>query len=597
MSHKVDISEVHDFSDDLQEASEDIRSSLIKVKKGIETIDGMSSFSGKAAKEAKYYFNDLHQTILGSFRGVFSDLEENLNSHLKTFSSNVDSDESAVIKRDYLQDVKEDINEVFDDLNEQDEAISETIQKVSDITSAAPPSFSDVSQTKKDAEKKVRELDEDLSSFTNEGEKVDTKEVLHQIEAVMNSAKTSEGKARFADFEGASQISELAKLNNYNSNKRKERMEMAEALADKLSGGKTLSYTEREILYQYIQNEELDTKDRAQVNEIAIFIEHDNEKLKEYINEEVLASEKSLEEEIHLLEKYLFAGNERPSDLQGDTGDRVRLRSYLDILKNHRTAINEVSEEMDWNRSKGDPLLARVEYANFEIRGDSQFSGYGHMESDITIDLYQDTSGNHGISREEFLDSEMPIAVRRNHSEIEYYYGQDAVTNRIDKEELDLEKEVDTMTGQFIGSQLLGMALNPVGNAAMSFGKFQADKNEKEQQLTIYRLEKTANRFNLEIQMNTRDVPGSTKNIQAQLHPTEETYEQIERWQAVHQEEPDFPYDGALIRDQDWNGMYELFHGDNDEEIKLNEDELNLYNYILDGTESDHSTVQKLINN
>ncbi|WP_269410509.1 hypothetical protein [Lentibacillus daqui] len=58
------------------------------------------------------------------------------------------------------------------------------------------------------------------------------KEIIHQIETVMSSAKTSEGTARFAEFEGASQISELAKLHDYNAGKKEEQMEKAKNAKD-----------------------------------------------------------------------------------------------------------------------------------------------------------------------------------------------------------------------------------------------------------------------------------------------------------------------------------------------------------------------------
>lgn len=45
-------------------------------------------------------------------------------------------------------------------------------------------------------------------SLFSVGDETDVKQVINLVEAVM----TSEGKARFADFEGASKMSELAKL-------------------------------------------------------------------------------------------------------------------------------------------------------------------------------------------------------------------------------------------------------------------------------------------------------------------------------------------------------------------------------------------------
>src|SRR5699024_6769308 len=136
--------------------------------------------------------------------------------------------ESAVIRSHYLKEVKEDVNEVFADLEKQDEIISDTIKDVSDISSAKPPSFSDIDEWKTKAIKKLKELDEDMESFTGEGNETDVQSIMNKIETAMNNAKTSEGKARFADFEGASKMKELAKLQDYNEAKEEEQLEKAE---------------------------------------------------------------------------------------------------------------------------------------------------------------------------------------------------------------------------------------------------------------------------------------------------------------------------------------------------------------------------------
>ncbi|WP_079707593.1 T7SS effector LXG polymorphic toxin [Paraliobacillus ryukyuensis] len=232
MANKVDITEVIDFSNDLREASADFRSQLNKVQERIEAINEMNSFSGKAAKEAKKYFNELHITILESFKGLFDDLEANLQQHIKIFGSEVDSSESAIIKSTYLQDVKEDINEIFEDLMQQDEKIHDAIQEVSDISSATPPSFSHVYEDKNMTIKKLKEVDEDLTLFTNKGDETDVKAIMNQIETVMTRAKASEGKARFVNFEGASQGSVLGKLKVYNEGKKEEMMEKAREAKD-----------------------------------------------------------------------------------------------------------------------------------------------------------------------------------------------------------------------------------------------------------------------------------------------------------------------------------------------------------------------------
>src|SRR5699024_8163879 len=147
--------------------------------------------------------------------------------HLQTFESEVDSSDTAVIESDYLQDVREDINEVYEELENEDESIHETIEDVSDITSATSPDFSDVNEWKKKSVEKIKELDEDLASFTSTGDETDVKEIMNKIETVMNNAKTSEGKARFADFKGASDNSDLKKLQDYNEDKLDEEFENA----------------------------------------------------------------------------------------------------------------------------------------------------------------------------------------------------------------------------------------------------------------------------------------------------------------------------------------------------------------------------------
>ncbi|MDX8045388.1 T7SS effector LXG polymorphic toxin [Gracilibacillus sp. S3-1-1] len=122
-------------------------------------------------------------------------MEENPQQHIKIFGAEVDSSESAIIKSTYLQDVKEDINEVFEDFKKQDEIIHDTIQEVSDISSVTSPSFSDIYEGKTMIIKKVKEVEGDLALFTNKGDETDVKVIMNQIETAMTREK-----ARFVNF-------------------------------------------------------------------------------------------------------------------------------------------------------------------------------------------------------------------------------------------------------------------------------------------------------------------------------------------------------------------------------------------------------------
>src|SRR5699024_11296371 len=87
------------------------------------------------------------------------------------FATEVDSSDSAVIESNYLEDVKEDINEIYEDLEKQDEIFHDTIENVADITSATSPDFSEVNEWRWKSVEKIKELDEDLDSFTSKDRK------------------------------------------------------------------------------------------------------------------------------------------------------------------------------------------------------------------------------------------------------------------------------------------------------------------------------------------------------------------------------------------------------------------------------------------
>ncbi|MFD1361465.1 T7SS effector LXG polymorphic toxin [Lentibacillus salinarum] len=227
MGHKVDISEVTELSDDLKTASEDIKSSLNRVDESIDKMTAMSSFSGKTAKEAKNYFNDLHKTILESFDSLFNYLDDHLKKHLQTFQSRVDASESAIIESDYLNDTEADVNDDYDRLSEGQESVRETISSVSDITSARHSNSSTLDADKADVIKTITNLEEDLDSFTSEGnqEISQTEDLLHQIEVAINNAGAVTGQTRFTDYKGNSATVGLPALKGYIDEKTEEAIE------------------------------------------------------------------------------------------------------------------------------------------------------------------------------------------------------------------------------------------------------------------------------------------------------------------------------------------------------------------------------------
>ncbi|MBT2598932.1 MULTISPECIES: T7SS effector LXG polymorphic toxin [unclassified Oceanobacillus] len=234
MGHKIDVSEINDFSDDLNMASDDITLNLKKVKENINQLTDLTSFSGKAAMEAKNYFNDFHKTLAESLTGLFDDLVKNVSKHLEKFETDVDSNAFVIIESDYLKDTEADISEYYEKLYNQYEAIKEAVDSVTDISTATAPIFYSVNKDKNESNKVITELDEKLAIFISGNEVSEIKNLIHQIESTMSRAQKNEGVDRFADYTSASDNSGLAALKDYNEGKQWEaEIEKAREVRDK----------------------------------------------------------------------------------------------------------------------------------------------------------------------------------------------------------------------------------------------------------------------------------------------------------------------------------------------------------------------------
>ncbi|GAE95284.1 hypothetical protein JCM21714_4504 [Gracilibacillus boraciitolerans JCM 21714] len=73
----------------------------------------MERFQGEAADAAKLYFQELHQTLLQAFTGVFEQLETNLARHLQEFTNEVDSSNQAIVHTDYIESHEDDILDTY----------------------------------------------------------------------------------------------------------------------------------------------------------------------------------------------------------------------------------------------------------------------------------------------------------------------------------------------------------------------------------------------------------------------------------------------------------------------------------------------------
>ncbi len=247
----------------METATVDLESGLKKVEKSIDRLNVMSSFSGKTAKEAKDYFNTLHQTVLKSFEHLFTELDESLKGHLNSFQSRVDSSNFAIIESDYLNELEEHVNEDYEHLTEQQESIRETIANVSEISSANHPSTWAVTSGHKSVVEIISNIETKLESFTslNEQEVSEVGELIHHIETTIQEAGAVPGDGRFVEYTKNSISVSLLALKGQNHERHIAVVNEAEKAKD--AAIKDMDNSSQEILIKALKDLEKGEIDEA----------------------------------------------------------------------------------------------------------------------------------------------------------------------------------------------------------------------------------------------------------------------------------------------------------------------------------------------
>lgn len=379
---------------------------------------------------------------------------------------------------------------------------------------------------------------------------------------------------------------------------------MLETLEKKLTEGKSLTGAERELLYNYLQNEFFSKDDHKKMKDISDMMEKDEEKFKDYINDNVLSTEAHLEAEIMYIELYLFAGNEDSENLPGSDNDRIKWANYLQVLKNAHMDVQEASRIHNWDRDRDDPLHAHVEFIETEIL-DSPRSI--RTKSNITIKA--DPEIWDGVDDDVIFNSEDPgpthVMDMNSNTNAEYFFGRDGIIDYSTRKQMNMQDEMNTYTGDFISGEVFSRALGllpgeQVMSLLLTYGSYSQGKRENERKMTVEEIEQTATQFHLELHVNEHRG-GSVQDIE--LTPSSKTHAILERWEAAHQVDSSIPYPEEEIKNQDWDALTTLMVGEPDDEdggirsemTHYDEDgnrDTELYDYIMDGDDSDNETVQ-----
>ncbi|MFB1051935.1 T7SS effector LXG polymorphic toxin [Paraliobacillus sp. JSM ZJ581] len=218
MGKRVNLEEVVDFQDEWNTHVTEIKNSLTEIETDIEKICHLNSFSGVTADQAKGYFNDLHLTVLTTFAGLLTDLSDQVKHNITSFQAKVDGNKRAIVKHNYLQDIKEEIKEEYTALRECHNEFIDIVRSVSDITHANLSSFSTIRNNKQTLIAHNSNVQDDLDAFTYTGRSKTTNidHILNEVKVTLNRTSELNGNTRFTDYRQNSISSGLSALKKYN---------------------------------------------------------------------------------------------------------------------------------------------------------------------------------------------------------------------------------------------------------------------------------------------------------------------------------------------------------------------------------------------
>lgn len=230
MADKVDMSEVVDLAKKVQQETSSLTDVFTTMENRANAIIEMDSFTGFAAMDVQKYLDKMHLTVSESFRVLLDELDDSFESHISTFKSMVDSDDSAIVKSDYLHiDMGVNLQNHHNKMEGYTSSVARTIEDVSDLVSVSIPESHNMTDAYDEAAKTLEELKQNLNQFNNEGKgKIKkTEEMLDLIELTVKKAVKVNSKTRFTDFKageanagiynsqgGASYVYTLSGLNN-----------------------------------------------------------------------------------------------------------------------------------------------------------------------------------------------------------------------------------------------------------------------------------------------------------------------------------------------------------------------------------------------
>lgn len=586
----LDCSHVIDGIDDARSDMDSLREQVGDIQRAVRDFYSMDdALKGKMGESIRDFFQHVNEPLLIYLHQSLIDYDNTL-SEMKENVEAFESNEKGFVRQEFLE---EEVKEGFDNVEERTTELTEDanniLENVEDLVTVKKIDDSEVLENVEKGKKKANKIVEKLSDLdeqeTSQLEK--TKETLNEMKSYLSDMKSglNNGDLSLKNFD----IDALRDMDSYSTIMNDiygdgyvEGKEI-EPILDKMLNGENLTgdereklYEKREELYNYLQNEYLDDESKAEIESIANSInEEDISDLKKRLNDKVIVSKDALEDELAMVQAYVYIGDKKPGNSHLDDIDKkAKLESYSKLLKNYRSAME-----------KDEDIVVTIDTLQYEKNPDDIPSHY--IKSALQTADYSSAESvmDKQTFREWMTSSENPTAKNFSLSEITYYTGTNAAANHEVEQIQELENELANYTPIFMlnkASKKLVSQIKGVGEAVdlvQTAKEYDSGKQEIEKEVRIGEAQETAIRLDLEFSISKNStVPHSGEEYEVQLYPQDETYNILERWKEVHKEHPDeIPYPEDKIASNDWYGISEDI-----QEIEL-EHGSEVVNKIIDG--------------
>lgn len=410
------------------------------------------ALKGEGGEAIRAFYNECHQPFLIYLYQSLVDYQSVLTG-MKDAVDSFESNKSGFVSQEFLEnDVVNEFDKVKKKTIELTDDANSILEGVQDLVAVKKIDESEVVESVQRGKNKAKDVVEELNAL-DASQVTALESVKDDLNTMGNYISDIESKFKSGDLSVRNySVEALQGIPAYNSIMDEvygEGSGSFEVLLEKMGNGETLTDIERNELYDYLQNVMLDDKKRNEIVEIAGFInEKDIDKLHERLNDEVVLSMDALEEEMAMVQAYVFLGTNNPSRTDVDYDIRSKLEAYLMLLKHYHSSmendnvilVGKIEYEKNHNDIPGHFLESVIQTATYNVD-----------EKVMSKEKFRDFV---------FLDPDSFFMFKNEFAEITYATGASASNNIEESGLKGLQKEYANYEANFIVTKVVNKVIS-----------------------------------------------------------------------------------------------------------------------------------------